>query len=110
MYLAEFAFVSVHCIFGPMLLFREGYMFWYPIQTLTPLNRVTFSELWYYKAVRCSEGTLKLVVKRSCEGTRKLSTCQPRSQCFSLLFDLLFFRDRNAVVQDHTIQCLSDFL
>ena len=31
-----------------------------------------------YKAVRCSEGTLKLVVKRS------LSTCQPRSQCFSL--------------------------
>ena len=26
----------------------------------------------------CSEGTLKLVVKRS------LSTCQPRSQCFSL--------------------------
>ena len=30
------------------------------------------------KYVRCSEGTLKLVVKRS------LSTCQPRSQCFSL--------------------------
>ena len=49
------------------------------------------------------------MVKRSCEGTRKLSTCQPRSQCFSLLFYLLFFRDRNAVVQYHTIQCLLIF-
>ena len=55
------------------------------------------------------EGTLKLVVKRSCEGTWKLSTCQPRSQCFSLLFYLLFFRDWNAVVQYHTIQCLLIF-
>ena len=26
MYLAEFAFVSVHSIFGPMLLFREEYI------------------------------------------------------------------------------------
>ena len=36
--------------------------------------------LLFYEGVyvRCSEGTLKLVVKRS------LSTCQPRSQCFSL--------------------------
>ena len=25
MYLAEFAFFSFHSIFGPMLLFREGY-------------------------------------------------------------------------------------
>ena len=89
-----------------MLLFREGYI---PSLTLTPLNRVNFSELWYYKAVRCSEGTLKFVVKRSCEGTRKLSTCQPRSQCFSLLFYSLFFRDRNAVVQYHIIQCLLIF-
>ena len=37
------------------------------------------------------------------------STCQPRSQCFSLLFYLLFFRDWNAVVQYHTIQCLLSF-
>ena len=36
-----------------------------------------FTKPWVY--VRCSEGTLKLVVKRS------LSTCQPISQCFSLL-------------------------
>ena len=48
-------------------------------------------------------------MKRSCEGTRKLSTCQPRSQRFSLLFYLLFFRDWNAVVQYHTIQCLLIF-
>ena len=36
--------------------------------------------LLFYEGVyvRCSEGTRKLVVKRS------LSTCQPRSQCFSL--------------------------
>ena len=39
----------------------------------------------------------------------KLSTCQPRSQCFSLLFYLLFFRDWNAVFQYHTIQCLLIF-
>ena len=26
MYLAEFAFVSIHSIFGPMLLFHEGYI------------------------------------------------------------------------------------
>ena len=95
---------SVRCF-----CFVRGILFWSPIEILTPLNRVNFSELWYYKAVRCSEGTLKLVVKRSCEGTRKLSTCQPRSQCFSLLFHLLFFRDRNAVVQYHTIQCLLIF-
>ena len=49
------------------------------------------------------------MVKRSCEGTWKLSTCQPRSQCFSLLFYLLFFRDWNAVFQYHTIQCLLIF-
>ena len=49
------------------------------------------------------------MVKRSCEGTWKLSTCQPRSQCFSLLFYLLFFTDWNAVVQYHTIQCLLIF-
>ena len=49
------------------------------------------------------------MVKRSWEGTWKLSTCQPRSQCFSLLFYLLFFRDWNAVVQYHTIQCLLIF-
>ena len=36
--------------------------------------------LLFYEGVyvRCSEGTRKLVVKRS------LSTCQPRSQCLSL--------------------------
>ena len=33
----------------------------------------------------------------------------PRSQCFSLLFYLLFVRDWNAVVQYHTIQCLLIF-
>ena len=49
------------------------------------------------------------MVKRNCEGTWKLSTCQPRSQCFSLLFYLLFFRDWNAVFQYHTIQCLLIF-
>ena len=49
------------------------------------------------------------MVKRSCEGTWKLSTCQPRSQCFSLLFYLLFFRDWNAVFQYHTIKCLLIF-
>ena len=63
---------SVRCF-----CFMRGILFWSPIQTLTPLD-INFSELRYYKAVRCSEGTLKLVVKRS------LSTCQPRSQCFSL--------------------------
>ena len=46
-----------------------------------------FSELRYYRAVRCSEGTLKLVVKRS------LSKCQSRSQCFSLpIYFLQSFR------------------
>ena len=49
------------------------------------------------------------MVNRSCEGTWKLSTCQPRSQCFSLLLYLLFFRDWNAVFQYHTIQCLLIF-
>ena len=57
----------------------------------------------------CSESTLKHVLKRSCEGTRKLSTCQPRSQRFSLLFYLLFFRDWNVVIRYHTIQCLLIF-
>ena len=64
---------SVRCF-----CFMRGILFWSPIQTLTPPNRVNFSELRHYKAVRCSAGRLKLVVKRS------LSTCQPRSQCFSL--------------------------
>ena len=64
---------SVRCF-----CFMRGVLFWSPIQTLTPPNRINFSELRHYKAVRCSAGTLKLVVKRS------LSTCQPRSQCFSL--------------------------
>ena len=32
-----------------------------------------------------------------------------RSQCFSLLLYLLFFRDWNAVFQYHTIQCLLIF-
>ena len=49
------------------------------------------------------------MVQRICEGTCKLSTCQPRSQCFSLLFYLLFFRDWNALFQYHTIQCLLIF-
>ena len=97
MYLAEFAFVSVNSIFGPMLLFYEGYIVLVSHPNTNPAGPlgINFSELWYYKAVRCSEGT-----KRSCV------TCQPRSQCFSLLFYLLFFRDWNAVVQYHTIQCL----
>ena len=105
MYLAEFAFVSVHSIFSPMLLFYEGYI----VLVSHPNTNPADSELWYYKAVRCSEDTLKLVVKRSCEGTRKLSTCQPRSQCFSLLLYLLFFRDWNAVVHYHSVQCLLIF-
>ena len=91
---------SVRCF-----CFMRGILYWSPIQILTPPNRVNFNS----KAVRCSEGTLILVVKRSCEGTWKLSTCQPRSQCFSLLFYLLFFRDWNAIVQYHTIQCLLIF-
>ena len=70
MYFAEFAFVSVNSIFGPMLLFYEGYIVLVSHPNTTPLDRgINFSELWYYKAVRCSEGTLKLVVKRSCEET-----------------------------------------
>ena len=44
-----------------------GILFWSPILILTPPDRINFSELKYYKAVRCSEGTLKLVVKRSCD-------------------------------------------
>ena len=71
MYLAEFAFVSVNSIFGPILLFYEGYIVLISHPNTNPAGPlgVNFSELWYYKAVRCSEGTLKLVVKRSCEGT-----------------------------------------
>ena len=89
-----------------LLLFMRGLLFWSPILTLTPLNRAWLQ--WsLVLQVRCSEGTL--VVQRSCEGTWKLSTCQPRSQCFSLLFYLLFFRDWNAVFQYHTIQCLLIF-
>ena len=95
---------SVRCF-----CFMRNILFWSPIHKLTLPDRDNFSELWYYKALRCSEGTLNLVVKRICEGTWKLSTCQPRSQCFSLLFYLLFFRDWNAVVQYHTIQCLLIF-
>ena len=64
---------SVRCF-----CFMRGILFKSPIQTLTTPNRVNFSELRHYKTVRCSAGTLKLVVKRS------LSTCQPRSQCFSI--------------------------
>ena len=64
---------SVRCF-----CFMRGILFSSPIQTLTRPTGLNFSELWYYKAVRCSEGALKLVVKRS------LLTCQPRSQCFSL--------------------------
>ena len=64
---------SVRCF-----CFTRGILFWSPIRTLTPLDRDNFSELRYYKAVRCSEGTLQLVVERI------LSTCQPRRQCFSL--------------------------
>ena len=105
MYLAEFAFVSVNSIFGLMLLFYEGYI----VLVSHPNTNPAGQGLTSVKSVRRSEGTLKLVVKRSCEGTRKLSTCQPRSQCFSLLVYLLFFRDWNAVVQYHTIQCVLIF-
>ena len=70
MYLAEFAFVSINSIFGPMLLFYEGYIVLVSHLNTNPAGQgLNFSELWYYKAIRCSEGTLKLVVKRSCEGT-----------------------------------------
>ena len=65
---------SVQCF-----CFTKGYMFLVTHPDTKPagqgLTLVNFSN---YKAVRCSEGTLKLVVKRS------LSTCQPRSQCLSL--------------------------
>ena len=63
-----------------MLLFYEGYIVLVSHPNTNPAEPlgINFSELLYYKAVRCSEGTLKLVVKKS------LSTCQPRSQCFSL--------------------------
>ena len=70
MYLAEFTFASVNSIFGPMRLFYEGYLVLVSHPNTNPAGQaINFSELWYYKAVRCSEGTLKLVVKRSCEGT-----------------------------------------
>ena len=69
MYLAEFAFVSVNSIFCPMLLFNEGYIVLVSHPDTNPAVQSNFSELWYYKSVRCSEGMLKLVVKRSCEGT-----------------------------------------
>ena len=72
------AFVRVNSIFGPMLLFYEGYIILVSHPNTNPAQQSNFSELRYYKAVRCSEGTLKLVVKRS------LPTCQPRSQCLSL--------------------------
>ena len=75
---AEFAFVNVNSIFGPMLLFYEGYNVLVSHPNKPRRTGINFSELRHYKAVRCSEGTRKLVVKRS------LSTCQPRSQCFSL--------------------------
>ena len=55
---------SVRCF-----CFMRGILFWSPIQTLT---------FGITKLSDGSEGTLKLVVKRS------LSTCQPSSQCFSL--------------------------
>ena len=60
-----------------MLLFYEGYSILVSHPNTNPAQQ-SLTSLRYYKAVRCSEGTLKLVVKRS------LSTCQPRSQCFSL--------------------------
>ena len=69
---------------------RSGIFLRSPIQILTPPDRdKNFSELLYYKAVSCSECTLKLVVKRSCAGTWKWSTCQPRRQCFSIPFHFL---------------------
>ena len=65
---------SVRCF-----CFMRGISFLVSHPNTNPAEQgLNFSELRYYKAVRCSEGTLKLVVKRS------LSTCQPRSQCFSL--------------------------
>ena len=68
----------------------RGIFFRSPIQILTPPDRKGFSKRLYYKAVRCSECTLKLVLERSSEGTWKWSTCrQPRSQCFSIPFYFL---------------------
>ena len=63
---------SLNSIFvGPMLLFYKGYIVLVSHPDTNPARPlgINFSELWYYKAVRCSEGTLKLVVKSSCEGT-----------------------------------------
>ena len=50
--------------------------------------------------LRCKE------VVRELENYQHVS---PRSQCFSLLFYLLFLRDWNSVFQYHTIQCLLIF-
>ena len=63
MYLAEFAFVSVNSIFGPMLLFYEGYIVLVSHPNTNPaeqgLTSVNFD-------ITCP---FKLVVERSCEGT-----------------------------------------
>ena len=63
MYLAEFAFVSVNSIFGPMLLFYERYVVLVSHPNTNPtkqgLTSVKF-DITY---------PLKLVVKRGCEGT-----------------------------------------
>ena len=99
-HLLAFIVFSVRCF-----CFMRGILFLVSHPNTNPAEQGLTS----VNSVRCSEGTLKLVVKRSCEGTCKLSTCQLRSQCFSLLFYLLFFRDWNAVVQYHTIQCLLIF-
>ena len=65
---------SVQCF-----CFTKAYMFLVTHLDTNPAEEdVTLVNFSITKNVRCSEGTLKLVVKRS------LSTCQPRSQCFSL--------------------------
>ena len=90
LYLALLAFLSIKIEFSA-LCFR--YKVVYPAVQ----GRFNFGELLSYKAVRRWECTLKLVVKRSCEGTWKWSTCQPRSQCFSIpfiFFNLYFASNR----------------
>ena len=69
----------VNSIFGPMLLFYEGYIILVSHPNTNPTQQtLTSVNFGITKLSDGSEGTLKLVVKRS------LSTCQPKSQCFSL--------------------------
>ena len=72
-----------------MLLLQSGIYFRSPIQILTRRTGSNVSELLYYKVVTRSECKLKLVVKKSCEGTENDQHDSAEANVFR--FPFIFF-------------------